>query len=231
MIHADIRAASDRDLRVILPLAAGLFALILAGLLRALLAPVYLVTMVVAAFVATLGAAAVAFQAKGLAFTIPIIVYLFVTAVGTDYNILITARLREEIRDGREPRQAAGLAVERAGPSVAAAAVILAGTFGVLLISGVPLFVEIGFAVTTGILLTGFVVSLLLVPAATALLGRAAWWPGTAVKASPGHAAGAQHVSAAAASATLAEPTNAALSTAMSRPDGISSPGDARRRP
>jgi RND superfamily putative drug exporter len=173
----------------------------------------------------------VAFQAKGLAFTIPIIVYLFVTAVGTDYNILITARLREEIRDGREPRRAAGLAVERAGPSVAAAAVILAGTFGVLLISGVPLFVEIGFAVTTGILLTGFVVSLLLVPAATALLGRAAWWPGTAVKAGPGPAAGVQHVPAAAKSATLAEPTNAAGSTAMSRPDGISSPGEARRRP
>ncbi len=183
MAYADIRAASERDLRVILPVAAGLFALILAGLLRALLAPVYLVTVVVLAFVATLGAAALAFQAKGLAFTIPIIVYLFVTAVGTDYNILIIARLREEIRDGREPRSAAGLAIERAGPSVAAAAVILAGTFGVLVISGVPMFVEIGFAVMTGILLTGFVVSLLLVPAATALLGRAAWWPGPAVKA------------------------------------------------
>ena len=219
MAQADIRAATDRDLRVILPVAAGLFALILAGLLRALLAPIYLVTMVIAAFLATLGAAAVMFQDTGLAFTIPIIVYLFVTAVGTDYNILITARLREEIRDGRDPRQAAGLAVERAGPSVAAAAVILAGTFGALLISGVPLFVEIGFAVTTGILLSGFVVSLLLVPAATALLGRAAWWPGTAAKTDPGHATGTQNMPA--------DP----VSTAMSRPDGFSSPEEARRRP
>ncbi len=219
MVHADLRAATDRDLRVILPVAAGLFALILAGLLRALLAPIYLVMMVIAAFLATLGAAAVMFQVTGLGFTIPIIVYVFVTAVGTDYNILITARLREEIKDGRDPRQAAGLAIERAGPSVAAAAVILAGTFGALLISGVPLFVEIGFAVTTGILLSGFVVSLLLVPAATALLGRAAWWPGTAVKAGPGHATGTPH--------KPADP----VSTAMSRPDGISSPGEARRRP
>jgi RND superfamily putative drug exporter len=61
---------------------------------------------------------------------------------------------------------------------VAAAGLILAGTFGALTVSGVPFFVEIGFAVTLGILLVAFVVSLLLVPATTALLGRAAWWPG-----------------------------------------------------
>jgi RND superfamily putative drug exporter len=113
-----------------------------------------------------------------LAFSIPIVLYLFVTAIGTDYNILVTARLREELRDGRPPREAAALAVERAGPSVAAAAVILAGTFGALLISGVPFFVQIGFAVTLGILLVAFVVSTLLVPAISALAGRAAWWPG-----------------------------------------------------
>jgi RND superfamily putative drug exporter len=61
---------------------------------------------------------------------------------------------------------------------VAAAAVILAGTFGSLLISGVPFFTEIGFAVTLGIVLVSLVVSVLLVPAVTALLGNAAWWPG-----------------------------------------------------
>ena len=60
-----------------------------------------------------------------------------------------------------------------------AAALILAGTFAALLLSGVPLFTEIGFAVTAGILVVAFVVSLLLVPAVTALSGRAAWWPGT----------------------------------------------------
>jgi RND superfamily putative drug exporter len=177
MAYADVRAATDHDLRVIFPVAAGLFALILAGLLRALPAPGYLVLLVVAGFAAALGATAGLFRGD-LAFSIPIVLYLFVTAIGTDYNILVTARLREEIRDGRPPREAAALAVARAGPSVAAAAVILAGTFGALLISGVPFFVQIGFAVTLGIVLVAFVVSTLLVPAVSALAGRAVWWPG-----------------------------------------------------
>jgi RND superfamily putative drug exporter len=180
---ADVRDATTHDLALIFPVAGALFVLILAALLRAVLAPMYLVAMVVAGFAATLGATTLVFQSglgyAGLAFTIPIILYLFVTAIGTDYNILITARLREEIRDGRSPRDAAELAIAHAGPSVAAAALILAGTFGSLLLSGVPFFVEIGFAVTLGIVLVALVVSLLLVPSATALLGRAAWWPGT----------------------------------------------------
>jgi RND superfamily putative drug exporter len=182
MAFADVRDSTERDLRVIFPVAGLLFVLILAFLLRAAFAPLYLVGVVVLGFAATLGATAWLFQGvlgnEGLAFTIPIILYLFVTAIGTDYNILMTARLREEIGEGRRPREAVALAVEHAGPSIAAAAVILAGTFASLLISGVPFFVEIGFAVTLGILLVAFVVSILLVPAVTALLGHAAWWPG-----------------------------------------------------
>jgi RND superfamily putative drug exporter len=182
MAFADVRDATNHDLRLIFPVAGLLFVLILAGLLRSVLAPVYLVALVVLGFAATLGATAWLFQSglghAGLAFSIPIILYLFVTAIGTDYNILVTARLREEIAEGHPPRQAAALAVEHAGPSVAAAAVILAGTFGSLLVSGVPFFTEIGFAVTLGIVLVSLVVSVLLVPAVTALLGHAAWWPG-----------------------------------------------------
>jgi RND superfamily putative drug exporter len=173
MALADVRDTTNRDLAVVFPVAAALFALILAGMLRALVAPLLLVALVVLGFAATLGATALAFSlvpgAGGLAFTIPIILYLFVTAIGTDYNILMTARLREELRDGRTPRRAAALAVEHAGPSVAAAAVILAGTFAALLISGVPFFVQIGFAVTLGICMVAFVVSTLLVPAFTAI--------------------------------------------------------------
>jgi RND superfamily putative drug exporter len=183
MAFADVRATTQRDLAVVFPVAGVLFLLILAGLLRAVLTPVYLVAMVVAGFAATLGASALVFDQglgrAGLAFTIPIILYLFVTAIGTDYNILVTARLREEVRDGRSVRDAAGLAVAHAGPAVAAAALILAGTFGSLLLTGVPFFVEIGFAVTLGILVVAFLISLLLVPATTALLGRVALWPGT----------------------------------------------------
>jgi len=182
MLWAEIRDGTSRDLTLIFPLAGLLFALILAGLLRAVLAPLYLVLMVVAGFAATLGATTLLFQGAmgrgGLSFTLPIILYLFVTAIGTDYNILVTARLREEIRDRRTPREAAALAIAHAGPSVLAAALILSGTFATLLFAGVPFFTQIGFAVTVGILIVAFAVSLLLVPSVTALVGRAAWWPG-----------------------------------------------------
>ncbi|MGC9667150.1 MMPL family transporter [Planosporangium sp. 12N6] len=192
MAFADVRDTTNRDLALIFPVAGLLFLLILAALLRAVLAPLYLVGLVVLGFAATLGASAGLFQGAlgkpGLAFTIPIILYLFVTAIGTDYNILVTARLREEIREGNPPRRAAALAIEHAGPSVAAAAVILAGTFGALLVSGVPFFAEIGFAVTLGIVLVAFVVSVLLVPAVTALIGHAAWWPGHRDRAAAGGA-------------------------------------------
>ncbi|WP_018349585.1 MMPL family transporter [Longispora albida] len=186
---ADIRDITNRDLSVIFPVAGLLFLLILGGLLRAAVAPLYLVGMVVLGFAATLGAAVFLFQGAlgnaGLMFMLPIIMYLFVTAIGTDYNILITARIREELREGRDAREAAELAVEHAGPSIAAAAVILAGTFGSLLISGVSFFAQMGFAVTLGIALVAFVVSLVLVPAATVLLSRSSWWPGLRQAKSP----------------------------------------------
>jgi putative drug exporter of the RND superfamily len=176
MGFADIREHTNSDLNLVFPVAAAAFMIILAGLLRAAVAPFYLVVLVVTGFAAALGGSAWIFGG-GLAFSIPIILYLFVTAIGTDYNILVTARLRDELREGRSPRAAARLAVERAGPSVVCAAAILAGTFASLLIPGVPFFTQIGISVTLGIAIVAMVVSLLLVPALTGLLGRVAWWP------------------------------------------------------
>ena len=98
-------------------------------------------------------------------------------AIGTDYNILMIARLREEPADGNDPRQAADLAVEHAGPSVVSAGVILAGTFGSLLLARVAFLTQMGAAVTVGIVLAAFVISVFLVPAVTALIGTRAWWP------------------------------------------------------
>jgi len=181
-IFADINTANNRDLSVILPVAAVLIALILGLLLRSMVAPVYLVVAVLLGFAATLGASVYVFQGllnkPGVTFQLPIILYLFVLAIGTDYNILMIARLREEAREGREPREAAALGVEHAGPSVAAAGVILAGTFGVLMLAPVSFLVQMGFAVAIGILLSAFVVSMFFVPSLTALVGHAAWWPG-----------------------------------------------------
>ncbi|GAA3215835.1 MMPL family transporter [Dactylosporangium siamense] len=181
-VFADINTANNRDLSVILPVAAALIAIILALLLRSLVAPIYLVVAVLLNFAATLGATVYVFQGiqgkPGVTFQLPIILYLFVVAIGTDYNILMIARLREEAREGKEPREAAALGVEHGGPTVAAAGLILAGTFGVLMLAPISFLQQMGFAVAIGIVLSAFVMSFFFVPAFTALIGHAAWWPG-----------------------------------------------------
>ena len=102
----------NRDYTVVFPVAALVIMLILALLLRSLVAPLYLMAAVGLGFGATLGATALVFQNikgdAGLMFLLPIYVYLFVVALGTDYNILMIARLREEAREGLEPRRRGG---------------------------------------------------------------------------------------------------------------------------
>lgn len=181
-IFADINTVNNRDLSVILPVAAVLIAVILALLLRSVVAPIYLVIAVLLGFAATLGSAVYVFQGAmgepGVTFQLPIVLYLFVLAIGTDYNILMTARLREEAKEGNEPRKAAALAVQHGGPTVAAAGLILAGTFSVMMLAPVSMLKQMGFSVAIGIALSAFVMSTFLVPGLTALLGHKAWWPG-----------------------------------------------------
>ncbi|SEG46115.1 putative drug exporter of the RND superfamily [Thermomonospora echinospora] len=181
-IYGDINKVVNRDLSVILPVAGVLIALILLALLRSVVAPLYLVPAVLLGFAATLGAAVYVFQGlmdkPGEIFHLPIMLYLFVLAIGTDYNILMTARLREEAKEGNEPRKAAALAVEHGGPTVAAAGLILAGTFSVMLLAKVSMLQQMGFSIALGIALSAFVMAIFLVPAVTALLGHRAWWPG-----------------------------------------------------
>jgi RND superfamily putative drug exporter len=186
----DVQTVTTRDLRLIFPVAGVLILLILMALLRAAVAPLYLMLAVALGYAATLGATTWAFQTiggePGLMFILPIFVYLFVVAIGTDYNILMIARLREEAQLGLAPRPAADMAVEHAGPSVASAGIILAGTFCALMLSGVTFLTQIGFAVAVGIMFAAFVMAMLLVPALTALLGSRAWWPGHGDAPKPG---------------------------------------------
>lgn len=178
----DVRSAVSHDLAVILPIAGVIIFLILALLLRSILAPLYLLVTVALGFTATLGGTTYLFQdalgKAGLIFFIPIMVYIFVVAIGTDYNILIMTRLREEVRAGNRPRQASDLAVEHSGATIASAGIILAGTFGSLALAGLSLLAQLGFAVAFGIMLAAFIISTLLVPSLAALLGRRIWWPG-----------------------------------------------------
>lgn len=181
-VFVDFQDAMNRDYSVVFPVAAGIIILILALLLRSFVAPIYLMVAVGLGFAATLGATVIVFQHlmgdPGLIFILPMYIYLFVVALGTDYNILMIARLREEAREGLSPREAASEAVKHGGPTIAAAGVILAGTFASLMLGGNSLLVSMGFAISLGILISAFVMAMFFVPALTALLGHAAWWPG-----------------------------------------------------
>jgi len=176
---ADVRSALGHDEKLIFPLAGLLIGLVLLLMLRALLAPLYLMASVVLGFAATLGAAVLIYQhlghQAGINYQLPLIVYLFVSSIGTDYNILIIGRLREELRKGLAPRAAARAALSKAGPAAAAAAVILAASFGSLAIS--PSLRQIGFSVAVGVLMSTFVTAWLLIPSLTTVLGRKALWP------------------------------------------------------
>lgn len=181
-VFVDFQAAMNRDYSVVFPVAALIIMVILALLLRSLVAPWYLMLSVGLGFGATLGASVILFQHlagnQGLIFLLPIYIYLFVVALGTDYNILMIARLREEAREGKSPREAAAQAVRHAGPTVAAAGLILAGTFASLMLAGNSLLTQMGFAISFGITVAAFVMSMFFTPAITALIGHAAWWPG-----------------------------------------------------
>ncbi|MFI1539571.1 MMPL family transporter [Streptomyces anandii] len=180
-VFADISTAVSEDLRLIFPIAAALIALILIVLLRSLLAPAVLMISVGLGFAATLGASALVFQhlrgQAGINFTLPLVLFLFVVALGTDYNILMSDRIREEMERPGPARSAVARAVRHTAPAIATAGLVLAGSFGSLAVNPDPSTQQIGFATALGILLSAFVLSIGLVPALAALLGRSLWWP------------------------------------------------------
>ncbi|MGD0945087.1 MAG: MMPL family transporter [Acidimicrobiales bacterium] len=181
-VFVDLQVAMDHDYAIVFPVAAVLILLILGLLLQSLVAPWYLMAAVGLGFAATLGAAVAVFQdfggSSGLIFILPIVMYLFVVALGTDYNILMISRLREEAQEGRNPHDAAAMAVRHAGPTVASAGLILAGSFASLILAGGSTLGQMGFAISLGIAIAAFVMAMFLTPAITALIGHKAWWPG-----------------------------------------------------
>jgi RND superfamily putative drug exporter len=179
----DIEQTNARDTRLIVPLVLLVVGLILAGVLRALAAPAYMMATVVASFAATLGLATFAFTeafgSSGLAFNLVLLSFIFLVALGVDYNIFLMTRAREEAakvgtRDG------VLVALENTGAVVTGAGLILAGTFATLTLLPLEELVQIGATVAVGVLLDTFVVRALLIPAITCLCGDRAWWPGRA---------------------------------------------------
>lgn len=181
-IFADVRTVTGRDIRVIFPIAALFIFVILAVLLRSLVAPIVLLLCVSLGYAATLGATTLIFQTFGSSYGIisfiPLFMYIFVVAIGTDYNILTITRLREEVKEGNDPRRAADLTVEHSSATVVAAGLILAATFGSLMLGGLTFLTQMGAAIAIGVSLAAFVIAPFLIPSLSAVIGYRIWWPG-----------------------------------------------------
>jgi RND superfamily putative drug exporter len=178
--NLDVEQANARDTKLIVPVALLVVGLILSLVLRALAAPAYLTLTVLASFAATLGLLTVAFTelfgADGLAFDLVLLSFIFLVALGVDYNIFLMTRAREEAAQ-RGTREGVLAALESTGGVVTGAGLILAGTFATLTLLPLEQLVQIGATVAIGVLLDTFVVRALLIPAITYLLGERAWWP------------------------------------------------------
>jgi RND superfamily putative drug exporter len=178
----DIEQTNKRDTKLIVPLILLVVGLILAAVLRALLAPAYLIVTVVLSFAATLGLCSFAFSqlsSEGVAFNLVLISFLFLVALGVDYNIFLMTRAREEAAT-RGTREGTMVALVNTGGVVTGAGLILAGTFATLTLLPLEELVQIGATVAIGVLLDTFVVRALLIPAITYRLGERAWWPARA---------------------------------------------------
>ena len=179
-VEHDLRDANASDLRLLVPLTLVIVLAILVGLLRALVAPLILVATVILSFLASLGVGAVVFDVvfgfPGAAPDIPLFAFIFLVALGVDYNIFLMARVREEtLLHGNRQGMLRGLAVT--GGVITSAGIVLAGTFAVLGVLPLVFLTELGFLIAFGVLLDTFVVRSLLVPAITFETGPRIWWP------------------------------------------------------
>ena len=179
-IGYDVDQSSRRDNRVIIPIVLLLIAVILGFLLRSIFAAALLLGTVVLSFAATLGVCALVFDnVFGFAGTdaaFPLFAFIFLVALGIDYNIFLMTRVREEsLKIGTRAGIIKGLTVT--GGVITSAGIVLAATFGVLGILPLVFLAELGFAVAFGVLLDTIIVRSLLVPALVREIGPKIWWP------------------------------------------------------
>jgi putative drug exporter of the RND superfamily len=181
----DISSISSSDLKHVIPIAIVAIGLLLALVLRSLVAPLYLIASVGISYLAALGLSVLLFiklgNSGGLVFFMPFLMFIFLLALGEDYNILMMTRIREEART-LDLRAAVARALSRTGTTITSAGLVLAGTFIVLgLVGGSgsesSQVRDIGFGLALGILMDTFLVRTLLVPSTVVLLGRWNWWP------------------------------------------------------
>ncbi len=181
----DVSSISNSDLATVIPIAIVVIGVLLALVMRSLVAPLYLIASVALSYFAALGLAVIVFieigGSGGITFILPFLLFIFLLALGEDYNILVMTRIREEAHH-LPLRQAVAKAIGVTGTTVTSAGLVLAGTFAVFAVvggrgSGGSQIVDVGIGLAVGVIMDTFVVRTVLVPCTAVLLGRWNWWP------------------------------------------------------
>ena len=177
-INSDIQRLMVRDFLQLAIATLVIVALILVALLRAVLAPIYLLATVVLNYGAALGMGVLVFQyglGHDIAWPVPLLSFIILVAVGADYNMLLISRLREE--SANNIRVGVMRTVASTGSVITSAGLIFAASMFGLMVGSIGIMVQMGFIIGCGLLLDTFVVRTLTVPAIATLLGEASWWP------------------------------------------------------
>jgi RND superfamily putative drug exporter len=180
----DISSVSNSDLATVIPIAIVVIGFLLALVMRSLIAPLYLIVSVGLSYLAALGLSVLVFIKLagdgGLVFFLPFLMFVFLLALGEDYNILVMSRIREEAQH-YPLKEAVSRALVATGTTVTSAGLVLGGTFSVFAIVGAQTgsnqFRDVGAGLALGVLMDTFLVRTLLVPSTVVLLGRWNWWP------------------------------------------------------
>jgi RND superfamily putative drug exporter len=181
----DISSISNSDLVRVIPIAIIVIGLLLGLVMRSLVAPLYLIASVALSYFAALGLAVLVFielgHSGGITFILPFLLFIFLLALGEDYNILVMTRIREEAHH-LPLREAVAKALSTTGTTVTSAGLVLAGTFAVFAVlggsgSGGSQIRDVGIGLAVGVVMDTFVVRTVLVPCTVVLLGRWNWWP------------------------------------------------------
>lgn len=180
-VNYDVQTTSQRDRTLIIPIVLSVIFLILMLLLRSIVAPLVLIATVVLSYLATLGISGFVFKDifgfPGADSAYPLFAFVFLVALGVDYNIFLMTRVREEAgKTGHRAGTLKGLSVT--GGVITSAGIVLAATFAALAVLPIVFVAEVAFAVAFGVLLDTLIVRSLLVPALSLEIGRTIWWPG-----------------------------------------------------
>ncbi len=187
-VFNELRDMTSKDfVKVMFFVLLGIF-IVLVMLLRSLTAPLYLIITILMSFATTMGISYLVFQVllglEGLSWSVPFFSFCILVALGVDYNIFLMTRVKEEYVPG-DVTGGTKRAVASTGKIITSCGIIMAGTFGAMLVSPVAMLVQIGFTAVVGLLLDTFIIRCILVPSIAVKVGEVNWWPGTKLKVIP----------------------------------------------